>query len=147
MTGCATVDRVVVVKQVPPGKVGEQGNVNAHEEGVGAAAAQGFGRRRRLDNRVAAAQAQCARLLRAGDGRSGLIQLRRRAAGDKRDDDDRLQHCSSRGRRLGPIKQRREIAEAVLVTVFDTLEGGIGNISLDLSDVSDDQAVQDGLRA
>ena len=77
----------------PEGEVREQLDIDAHEKGLGAAATENIGLRSHSDNGVAAPEAERERLLRTRcDGRAGLVQLRRRAAGDKCDDKERLQH-------------------------------------------------------
>jgi hypothetical protein len=77
----------------PEGKVREQLDIHAHEKGLGAAATENIGLRSHSDNGVAAPEAERKRLLRTHcDGRAGLVQLRRRAAGDKYGDKERLEH-------------------------------------------------------
>ena len=89
----------------PEGEVREQLDIDAHEKGLGAAATENIGLRSHSDNGVAAPEAERKRLLRTRcDSRAGLVQLRRRAAGDKCDDKERLQHFVRVGE---PIEGRR----------------------------------------
>ena len=100
----------------PEGEVREQLDIDAHEKGLGAAATENIGLRSHSDNGVATPEAERKRLLRTRcDGRAGLVQLRRRAAGDKCDDKERLQHFVRVGE---PIGGSCEVVVTKSVTVF-----------------------------